>query len=410
MFDRYFKEGVTFEEAETILKKTPDGPGFLIRRSRMEGISEDEKKKCHIIRCDEGQNPPDKLLGYSISYISNTKSRNGVPRIKHIRFYTEETDPKKLNEKFEELADEKFRDVNVIKNALDLMKSTTIEEKKKENCVLIHVHRDGKLRPEEINKVRGILAPEEKVQAGVLIISTQTPTTDVLSKGVAPGKTGLELKKILTDSQINQSWIIITGHGETAGDLISGDYTPLFETNKKLDIEMGPADYVDLLIQGGLKAGTDVNIILNVCYSGAREEKISETGHVSTVERTSFAEKLAEELAKREIASIIVASKTTVDRFGGKYLPRMGEEKDTTMLYRVKGGPADIRIVRTTFSKIIIDSRDLIQYWMQMSKGYKHNFVLSKKGIGFADSLNKDLRLFFEKADNKKTPIQKSRR
>jgi len=406
MFERYFKE-VSIQEAAAILKKTPLSPGFLIRRSRAERtIIQDEKEEYHTIYSDDPKNPPVKQpLYYSISYVANGSSFDNL-KIKHIRFCTYEINPKKLNEKFEKLAEKYFQDVNVIKTALDLAKSETIVEKKRENSVFISIHQDRKLRPEEISKVQSILVPKpEDKSHGALIISMQTPTKDILSKGVSAGKTGLELEKILKDSHLDRTWIIITGHGEVAGDVVSGDYTPLFPVNIKLDVEMSPVDYVRLLVQGGLKSGDDVNIILNICYSGARQEQMSKTGKLRPINGSSFAEKFAIELARRKIASYIVASKSTVIRFGGEYFPAAGEEKDQTMIYRVKGGPADICVVRTTIEKVITkDSIPQIKYKMDMIEGFKDNFFISKKGIGFPQNLEKDLCADFAKTTLTKNP------
>ena len=104
-----------------------------------------------------------------------------------------------------------------------------------------------------------------------------------------------------------------------------------------------------------------------------------------TVPGTSFAEKLAHELIKKGISSIIVASKTSVNRFNGNYYPTVGEEKDVTMCYRVEKGPDNIRIVR---GKVGVGVR--------MQKEYTEYFLISKNGIGFASSLNKDLRANFK--------------
>ncbi len=224
---------------------------------------------------------------------------------------------------------------------------------------LIHLHRNLELRPEEIIKARHMLHHN-----GALIISAQTPEKEI-KEGEQAGKTGLEMKKILSHATLEYPWIIITGHGNV-GEEVQGAYT-LFTQEKKMDIEIKPEQYAEILLQGGLERGGRANIILNVCYGGARQEKDG-----NTIPHTSFAEKLAFALLAKGITSFIVASKTKIERFTGQYLEN--EKEGERMLFRVEGGPPNIRTVTGDPKNGVV-----------MKKEYTELFMISSEGIGFQE-------------------------
>lgn len=215
---------------------------------------------------------------------------------------------------------------------------SVVEPRVTKSCGLIHLHRNKKIRPEEMLFIVEPLAHS----ASVLILSTQTPT-EKAKKGVASvanGGTGCEIERILSKAKtFPEKWIIVTGHGDQGAQALSGIYmSDLYQPGiaaEELDIICDAKEYAQLFLDSGLKSGDAVNILLYVCYSGAHKGD----------EKNSFATQLAECLAQQGIASYIVASKTAVARFDGQYRDVLHEVRGECLSYRVDGGPENIVVV-----------------------------------------------------------------
>jgi hypothetical protein len=356
MLQRYFHD-VNRKQAEQLVEKSQEL--FIIRRTSDE---QDDPHTLYIYsdRGEEEDKKSEKAFWYAITFkIVNEKGAG----LAHRKFKSYETDPDKLNNKLYNTCSALLNDLK----GVAVLDNTDPEASSKSPCELVSVHRNVTLRPEEMIKVRHVLSHH-----GALIISTQTPEKE-LKEGAQSGKTGIEMRKILLNSQFNTPVVIITGHGEIAGEEVGGIYaSPSMFSRKeeKLDITMTPEQYVSLLIQGGLKQGDSIFIVLNVCYGGARQEIQGET-----IQYTSFAEKLAMALLEKGITSGIIASKTIIERFTGEYFE--GEEPGKSMYFRVAGGSKNLRLVGGNAKGV------------QMQKEFTEPFMISSEGINFVSKLQK---------------------
>ena len=185
-----------------------------------------------------------------------------------------------------------------------------------------------------------------------------------------------ETNKILKDHLVDNGLLILTGHGSQDGTKIRGNYINRAEqqlakeATKKLlaqQIDRGPADIVSSAMDGGLKCGNHITILLSICF-GAADTK--NTGN-------SFAHKLAREFAKEGISTTIIASDKPVWRFGYEVIKgdkltfnsKTGIDPKTTFVFttKVESPNADpqIEVSKTT-----------------------HAIQLSKAGMEFIDPQN----------------------
>ena len=163
-------------------------------------------------------------------------------------------------------------------------------------------------------------------KVSVLVISTQTPTSDIHTLGLANGKTGqvicditagglvyMHRNKQLSGKEnafirqhlVSGGWLVITGHGGPESDYVGGAYA--MYDGEALDIECSAEDYVELVMaSGALVNGDGVNILLYVCY-----------GATLSAEYECFASKLSRLFSVRGIGSNVVASTNQVGRLGG---------------------------------------------------------------------------------------------
>jgi hypothetical protein len=332
LFRKFFKPLSSDEVKKNLVEQKK--PGFILRRSATEGnIS--QQPLLFTIYSDQGE-ALDKKGENTPFYYTYTYTEEGN-RIRNGKFATYETDPEKISEKFFKTLSEEDSLKNA-KNILEQLIPLTKEEKNA-SCQLIHMHHDAKIRPEE--KIR--ISDNLRENQGFFIITTQTPSQKrKQAQGAQPGKTSLEMERLLSKAGTpHPAWIIITGHGKKGGAELSGVYMRFgdFAADKvREDIPFSVDDYVHLLIDGGLKKGVHINILLNVCY-GAEEEQ---DAAMEPIPGTSFAERLLASLAKEGITATVIASITHVDRFTGKYLP--DEKEGHYLKFRAEGGFENIRI------------------------------------------------------------------
>lgn len=334
MIFRKFFTGLASKEAEAKLREQK----LIIRRSTTEGDSEKHLLALSIYsdageardKANAHKNPP---FYYTIAYKDGEK-------IRRFKFATFETDPEKISEKLikkiQGSKDENARALQAI-----LIDTPLAPDQKETSSELIQMHRDGRIRPEEKMRVSNILSKNK----GFLILSTQTPPKkeeELKAKGAKPGGTGLEMQKLLSEAKPDQLHIIITGHGEKGGEKLGGIYLPVSLSNA-MDIEFSADDYVRLLMEAGLKKGSHIDVVLNVCY-GAEPKWNNELGDFDP--GTSFAEQFIASLAKKGISATVTASTTSVTRFNGEYLP--GEKAGEYMKFRAEDGFQNIRIFQTS--------------------------------------------------------------
>lgn len=102
--------------------------------------------------------------------------------------------------------------------------------------------------------------------------------------------------------------LVITGHGSTATDVVSGNYIEEQQQTTGQDIKRSPEAIVDAILEGKkLKAGDHINIMLCICY-----------GAKTLLGDDSFAHKFGRAFAKHDIKTTILASDEPVTRFGSE--------------------------------------------------------------------------------------------
>jgi hypothetical protein len=185
-----------------------------------------------------------------------------------------------------------------------------------------------------------------------------------------------ETNTLIKDHLVDNGLLILTGHGSQDGGAISGNYV----TKEELDAmaafntqtERGPADIVSSAMDGGLKSGNHINILLSICYGAADTQK---TGN-------SFAHKLAREFAKQGISTTIIASDTPVLRFGSEKI--MGGK--ITFGSAIGINPKNCFVFNTKVASPI--ENPIIEI-----SSFNHPIQLSKAGMQFIDPLQPGLKI-----------------
>lgn len=186
----------------------------------------------------------------------------------------------------------------------------------------------------------------------------------------SPGNRDLANQKF-KNHLINNSLLVITGHGSPGGAYISGAYINLtakeeaeiaqFETQ----IKRGPDLIVSSCLEAGLKNGDQITVLLCVCYGATDPHK----------NHQSFAHKLLREFASHGVSATVIASNRPVGRFGTNAI----EDDQITFKTGTGMDPESIRIFTTEVTAP--DNDPTIDVYEP-----NETIVLSKKGLVFRDT------------------------
>lgn len=197
--------------------------------------------------------------------------------------------------------------------------------------------------PDQENIIRSWLSqPEQQERFGhfsALVVSVQKPYQTEIS-GPQNGKSGMMLSKLTgggyiyvhRDKQLSEddkqivsqhlhsnSWLIVTGHGNSEGEEITGGYF-YGKTDKMVDINLSPQELVNLLLSSNqIKSGDHLNVVLYSCYAAdaCYEHAVNGDFMVGDSISRSYAQNLANEFSKKGISTRIIASTELVQRIGG---------------------------------------------------------------------------------------------
>jgi hypothetical protein len=177
-----------------------------------------------------------------------------------------------------------------------------------------------------------------------------------------------ETNKILKDHLVDNGLLVLTGHGSQDGRVVSGNYVHKQPAQARAlfneQIKRGPDDIVSSVMDGGLKSGNHITILLSICYGAVDTQN---TGN-------SFAHKLAREFAKQGISTTIIASDKTVYRFGYDVIV----DDKLTFNGRVGIDPQSVFVFKTRVEA----PNEAPQ--IKVSR-FNHTIRLSKAGLEFID-------------------------
>ncbi len=121
----------------------------------------------------------------------------------------------------------------------------------------------------------------------LMVISTATPVQSLTdSDSLRPGKTGQIIERLtgagsycIGDENAeqafkgnveNNSWVIVTGHGNERGGFssLSGTSSKVDESGRLMTVKCDVLALAELIIGNQLKAGDKINVMLFVCNGG----------------------------------------------------------------------------------------------------------------------------------------------